>query len=94
MASADFSIACTVEISPGKMPELSARAAGLYLMCLSVTIGFRIFQHTHRSHPASLSVRIPAVVPLLDASFDKPIQLKIGSFTMTSKRFVKEPIFN
>ena len=29
------------EISPGKMPELSARAVKLYLVRLSVTIGFR-----------------------------------------------------
>ena len=69
MASADFSLALTEEISPGKVPKLSARAARLYLVCLSVTVGFRGSQHTHRPHPASLSVRVPTVVPLLDAAF-------------------------
>jgi len=29
------------ELSPGKVPRLSARAARLYLMRLSVTVGFR-----------------------------------------------------
>ncbi len=57
------------EISPGKVLKLSARAAKLYLMCLSVTVGFRVSQHTHRPHPASLLVRVPAVVLLLRASF-------------------------
>jgi hypothetical protein len=41
-ASADFSKALTFEISPGKVLKLSARAAKLYLMCLSVTVGFRV----------------------------------------------------
>ncbi len=41
-ASADFSQALTREISPGKAPKLSARAARLYLMRLSVTVGFRV----------------------------------------------------
>jgi hypothetical protein len=42
MASADFSVALTAEISPGKVPELSGHAARLYLMRLSVTVGLRI----------------------------------------------------
>ncbi len=41
MASADFSAALTAEISPGKVRELSARAVGLYISCLSVTVGLR-----------------------------------------------------
>jgi len=41
-ASADFSQTLVGEISPGKVLKLSARAAKLYLMCLSVTFGFRI----------------------------------------------------
>ncbi len=40
-ASADFSVPLGSEISPGKVPRLSARAAKLYLMRLSVTVGFR-----------------------------------------------------
>lgn len=68
-ASADFSQALAREISPGKVPKPSARAARLYLMRLSVTVGFRASQHANRPHPASLPVRIPAVAPLLRASF-------------------------
>lgn len=41
-ASADFSNTLILEISPGKVPKLSARAAKLYLICLSVTVGFRV----------------------------------------------------
>jgi hypothetical protein len=41
-ASADFSQTLIQEISPGKVLKLSARAAKLYLMCLSVTVGFRV----------------------------------------------------
>jgi len=41
-ASADFSSSLEVEISPGKVLKLSARAAKLYLMRLSVTVGFRV----------------------------------------------------
>ena len=58
-----------LEISPGKVLKLSARAAKLYLMCLSVTVGFRIYSHAYRPHPASLLVRVPTVVHLLSASF-------------------------
>lgn len=42
MASADFSQTLIREISPGKGLKLSARAAKLYLMRLSVTVGFRV----------------------------------------------------
>jgi len=42
MASADFSEALASETSPGKVHELSARAVRLYLMRLSVFVGFRI----------------------------------------------------
>jgi len=69
MASADFSNILISETSPGKVLKLSARAAKLYLMCLSVTVGFCVKQHTHRPHPASLLVRVPTVVHLLRASF-------------------------
>lgn len=41
-ASADFSATLIAEISPGKVLKLSARAAKLYLMRLSVTVGFRV----------------------------------------------------
>jgi hypothetical protein len=41
-ASADFSQTLIQEISPGKALKLSARAAKLYLMRLSVTVGFRV----------------------------------------------------
>jgi hypothetical protein len=68
-ASADFSQTLIQEISPGKALKLSARAAKLYLMRLSVTVGFRVPWHTHRPHPASLLVRVPTVVLLLHASF-------------------------
>ena len=36
---------------------------------LSQTVGFCVSSHAHRSHPASLSVRVPTVVSLLQASF-------------------------
>lgn len=41
-ASADFSRTLIREISPGKVLKLSARAAKLYLVRLSVTVGFRV----------------------------------------------------
>jgi hypothetical protein len=41
-ASADFSHILIREISPGKTLKLSARAAKLYLIRLSVTVGFRV----------------------------------------------------
>jgi hypothetical protein len=41
-ASADFSNTLILEISPGKALKLSARAAKLYLIRLSVTVGFRV----------------------------------------------------
>jgi hypothetical protein len=41
-ASADSSAALPAEVSPGKVPKLSARSARLYLVRLSVTVGFRV----------------------------------------------------
>jgi hypothetical protein len=42
-ASADFSAILTAEISPGKVHEhILTRAVRLYLMRLSVTVGFRV----------------------------------------------------
>ena len=41
-ASADSSDALALEASPGKVHELSTRAVRLYLMCLSVAVGFRV----------------------------------------------------
>jgi hypothetical protein len=69
MASADFSRPFAREISPGKVHEHSARAARLSRMPLSVTLGFRVLSHAHRPHPASLPVRLPAVLPSLQTSF-------------------------
>jgi len=43
ITSADFSFTLMMEISPGKVLKLSARAAKIYLVCLSVTVGFRVF---------------------------------------------------
>lgn len=42
MASADSCQSLNLQASPGKVHELSARAARLYLMRLSVTVGFRV----------------------------------------------------
>jgi len=42
MASADFCSPLSAQTSPGKVHGLSGRAAGLYPMCLSVTVGFRV----------------------------------------------------
>ena len=42
MASADSSATLIGEVSPGKAPRLSARIARLYLVRLSVTVGFRV----------------------------------------------------
>jgi len=50
MASADSLDALTPKASPGKVHELSARAAWLYPMRLSVTVGFRVCSHAHRTH--------------------------------------------
>ena len=41
MASADFCPPLSGQISPGRVHGLSGRAAGLYLIRLSVTVGFR-----------------------------------------------------
>jgi hypothetical protein len=37
-----------MQISPGKVHRLSARAARLYIERLLVTFGFRVHSHTHR----------------------------------------------
>ena len=42
MASADVCSPLDVQTSPGKVHGLSGRAVGLYPMCLSVTVGFRV----------------------------------------------------
>ena len=68
VASADFCPSLNRQISPGKVHELSGRAVGLYPMRLSVTVGFRVSQHTHRSHMASLSVPVRTVVPSIHPS--------------------------
>jgi len=53
-ASADFSPPLGGETSPGKVHELSARAARLYSARLSVIVGFRVSWHAYRPRPASL----------------------------------------
>ena len=63
MASADFCPSLNGQTPPGKVHGLSGRAVGLYPVRLSATVGFRVSQHTHRSHPASLSVPVRTVVP-------------------------------
>jgi hypothetical protein len=69
-ASADSSADLSAEISPGKVHEhFGLRAVRLYLMRLSVTLGFRVFSHAYRPHPASLPVRVPTVVVLATAFF-------------------------
>ena len=77
MASADFSSALTPEISPGKVHELSTRAARLYRSRLSVTLGLSDCRFARYAFPstliaretASLPVRVPAAVPLPPPSF-------------------------
>lgn len=83
MASADFSTALTAEISPGKVRERSARAAGLYQERHSVTVGFRVSQHAHRPPLASLSVPVRTVAPLACPAFSSPVtRLTLGSPTI------------
>ena len=53
MVSADSCEPLSSQASPGKVHELSARAARLYKIRLSVTFGFRVSSHTHRSYLAS-----------------------------------------
>ncbi len=69
MASADSCPALTVQVSPSKVFKLSTRFVRLYLLLLSVTLGFRVCLHTHRQQAASLPVRVPTTVSLLIASF-------------------------
>jgi hypothetical protein len=58
-----------LQLSPSKVFKLSTRAVRLYLLRLSLTVGFRVYQHTHRPQSASLPVRVPTLVSLLIASF-------------------------
>ena len=44
MASADFSRELPQEISPSKVRNLSARAARLYIHCLSVSLDFALIR--------------------------------------------------
>jgi hypothetical protein len=69
MASADSCPALTVQVSPSKVFKLSNRFVRLYLLLLSVTLGFRVCLHTHCQQAASLPIRVPTTVSLLIASF-------------------------
>jgi hypothetical protein len=77
-ASADFSLALTKEISPGKVQNLSPRAARLYRMRLRMTLWLRCCQPARRPHPASLPFRIPTVESLLRASFSFTSRLRLA----------------
>src|SRR5208283_3716521 len=67
--SADCRLALTLQLSPSKALKLSTRLFRLYLLRLSATVGFCVYQHTHRPQSASLPVRVPKIVSLLIASF-------------------------
>ena len=56
MAYADSCMPLSTQVSPGKVHELSARAARLYKIRLSVTLGFRVSSHTHRFVPSRIAV--------------------------------------
>ena len=73
MAAADSSYALASEASPGKVYDLSARAARLYTTRLSVTVGFCARSHAHRTRYASLPFHVLTVVPLLRPSFELKI---------------------
>jgi hypothetical protein len=62
MASADSCPALTVQVSPSKVFKLSTRFVRLYLLLLSLTLGFRVCLHTPRQQAASLPVRVPTTV--------------------------------
>ena len=53
------------QTSPSKVSSVSTRVVGLYLLRLSVTVGFRIPEHTLRPQAASLPLRVPTIVSLL-----------------------------
>ena len=69
------------EVSPSKNTHFRSHSAGLYLMRFSVTVGFRVYTHAHRPHPASLPVRVPAAVPLLPAAFSVGLTAAAWRFT-------------
>ena len=69
MTSADCCLALDLQLSPSKVLKLSTRLFRLYLLRLSVTVGFRVYQHTHRPQAASLPIRVPKIVSLPIASF-------------------------
>ena len=73
MAAADSSYALASEASPGKVYDLSARAARLYTTRLSVTVGFCARSHAHRTRYASLPFHVLTAVPLLRPSFELKI---------------------
>ena len=69
MASADFSLALTGELSPGKVLILSLRAVRLYLVRLGMDFGLRGGQHAYRPYAASLPICVPTVEGLFPAAF-------------------------
>ncbi len=81
-ASADSCRALAPQLSPSKVFNVSTRVAGLYLLRLSVTVGFRGFQHTYRPQAASLPVRVPTIVSLLNASFGSEPRGPVPCFSL------------
>src|ERR1700736_3516946 len=88
MASADSCPALTVQVSPSKVFKLSTRFVRLYLLLLSLTLGFRVCLHTPRQQAASLPVRVPTTVSLLIASFgaltSRPLALLFATVAVTA----------
>jgi hypothetical protein len=88
MASADSCTALIVQVSPSEVFKLSTRFVRLYLLLLSVTLGFRVCLHTHRQQAASLPVRVPTTVSLLIASFgsltSRPMALLFTTVAVTA----------
>jgi len=67
--------------------KLSARAARLYPVRLSVTFGLRVSSHACRPHRASLPVRVPAVGLSLQASFarrPRGLRLAVATVAVTA----------
>jgi hypothetical protein len=85
MASADSCPALTVQVSPSKVFKRFVR---LYLLLLSLTLGFRVCLHTPRQQAASLPVRVPTTVSLPIASFgaltSRPIALLFTTVALTA----------
>ena len=77
MASADFSLALTGELSPGKVLILSLRAVRLYLVRLGMDFGLRGGQHAYRPYAASLPICVPTVEGLFPAAFSFPSRLPV-----------------